>query len=59
MLFNVNEDWLAEDLIYTTPTKYPIIDIEPKIDIESNFIIDYCVELEELLKYPGYGIYLT
>lgn len=59
MLFNVNENGLANDLIYTTPTKYPIKDKEPKIDEESEFIIDHYVELEELLKYLKYGVDLT
>ena len=59
MLFNVNEDGLANDLIYTTPTNYPIKDIQPKINVESEFVIDHYVELEELLKYLKYGIDLT
>lgn len=59
MLFNINEDGLANDLIYTTPTKYPIKDKYPKIDVESEFIIDHYVELEELLKYLKYGVDLT
>lgn len=59
MLFNVNEDGLANDLIYTTPTKYPIKDKNPKIDVESQFVIDHYVELEELLKYLKYGVDLT
>ena len=59
MLFNVNEDRLANDLIYTTPTNYPIKGIRPKINVESEFIITDYVELEELLKYLKYGIDLT
>lgn len=59
MLFNVNEDGLANDLIYTTPTNYPIKDREPKINVESEFVIDNYVELEELLKYLKYGVDLT
>ncbi len=59
MLLNVNEDGLANDLIYTTPTNYPIKDKEPKINVESEFVIDNYVELEELLKYLKYGIDLT
>lgn len=59
MLFNVNEDGLANDLIYTTPNNYPIDVIEPKFDAENEFIIKFYVELEELLKYMGYGIDLT
>lgn len=59
MLFNINDDGLANDLIYTTPTGYPIQNIEPKIEVESEFIIQNYVELEELLKYLNYGIDLT
>ncbi len=59
MLFNVNEDGLANDLIYTTPTNYPIKNEKPNIDIESEFVITNYVELEELLKYLKYGIDLT
>lgn len=59
MLFNVNEDGLANDLIYTTPTNYPIDGIEPKFEVESDFIIKLYAELDELLKYMGFGIDLT
>lgn len=59
MLFNVNEDGLANDLIYTTPTNYPIEGIQHKIDVKSDFIITKYVELEELLKYLKYGNDLT
>lgn len=59
MLFNVNEDGLANDLIYTTPTNYPIEGIQPKVNVESEFIISRYVELEELLKYLKYGVDLT
>lgn len=59
MLFNVNKNGLADDLIYTTPTNYRIDGIESKIDVESDFIIKLYVELDELLKYMGYGIDLT
>lgn len=59
MLFNVNEDGLANDLIYTTPTNYPIEGIEPKIEFDSEFVISNYVELEELLKCLNYGEDLT
>lgn len=59
MLFNVNENGLANDLIYTTPTNYPIDGVEPKIDVESELVINHYVELEELLKYLKYGVDLT
>ena len=59
MLFNVNDEGLANDLIYTTPTNYPIEGIQPKVNVESEFIINHYVELEELLKYLKYGVDLT
>ena len=59
MLFNVNENNLAKDLIYTTPENYVIEGIEPKIEVESDFIIQHYVELEELLKYLKFGEDLT
>ena len=59
MLFNVNENGLANDLIYTTPTNYPIDGIKPKVATESEFMISSYVELEELLKYLEYGVDLT
>ena len=59
MLFNVNENGLANDLIYTTPTNYMIEGIRPKINVESEFIINNYVELEEVLKYLKYGVDLT
>lgn len=59
MTFKVDDNGLAKDLIYTTPTPYPIEGIKPKIDVESEFVIKHYVELEELLKYLKYGIDLT
>ncbi len=59
MLFKVDDNGLTKDLIYTTPTQYPIEGIEPKIDIESEFVVKHYVELEELLKYLKYGVDLT
>jgi len=59
MLFNVNESGLANDLIYTTPTNYPIEGIQSKTNVKSEFIIQDYVELEELLKYLKYGVDLT
>ncbi|MFA5407920.1 MAG: hypothetical protein WC343_04015 [Bacilli bacterium] len=58
MLFNVNCNGLSNDLIYTS-SEYPIEGIQPKIDIKSNFIIQQYAELDELLKYVGYGVDLT
>lgn len=59
ILFNINEDELANDLIWTTPTKYLIDGVWPKVDVETKFFIQNCVKLEKLLKYQGYGIDLT
>lgn len=59
MLFNVNENGLTNDLIYNTPTNYPIKGIKSNIDISNEFIIENYVELEELLKYLKYGVDLT
>jgi len=59
MLYNVNENGLANDLIYTTPTNYPIKGIDPKVASKSDFFIDNYVELDELLKYLKYGVDLT
>lgn len=59
MLFNVNENGLANDLIYTTPTNYFIEGIQPRIDVKSEFVIQDYVELDELLKYLNYGSDLT
>lgn len=59
MLFNVNDNGLANDLIYTTPTNYLIEGINPKVNVPSDFIISNYVELEELLKYLKYGVDLT
>lgn len=59
MLFNINDNGLANDLIYTTPAKYPIEGVHPNVDGESEFVINHFVELEELLKYLDYGVDLT
>lgn len=59
MLFKVNENGLSDDLIYTTPTNYLIRGINPNINIETDFIINNYVELNDLLKYLKYGEYLT
>ena len=59
MLFNVNDNGLANDLIYTTPTSYPIKDMNANVSVDGEFIIDSYVELEELLKYLKYGVDLT
>lgn len=57
MLLNVNDDGLSNDLIWTTPTNYPIMGKSTSDDID--FVIDEYVELGELLKYLKYGVDLT
>lgn len=59
MLFNVTDEGLANDLIYTTPIKYPINGIPQTTYKESDFIIYNYLELDELLKYLKYDNYLT
>lgn len=59
MLFRVDENGLANDLVYTTPTPYRIDRIEPQQETDKNLIINDYVELEELLKYLKYGEDLT
>lgn len=59
MLFRVDENGLANDLVYTTPTPYRIDGIEPQQETDKNLIINSYVELEELLKYLKYGEDLT
>lgn len=59
MLFRVDENGLANDLVYTTPNPYRIDGIEPQQETDKNLIINNYVELEELLKYLKYGEDLT
>lgn len=59
MLFSVNNDDLTNDLIYDTPNNYPIEGISPRKEIQSKFIVQHYVELEELLKYLKFGENLT
>lgn len=58
LLFSINEEGLSNDLIYNSP-EYPIRGIEPKISLESNYIIEHYVELEELLKFLKFDNNLT
>ena len=59
MLFNLDENELAHDLVYTTQTNYPIEGIESKITSSNDLKIEEYVELEELLKYLNYAEDLT
>ena len=59
MLFKINKNNLAEDLVYENPTDYNIEGIEPKLDLFDEFVITEYAKLEELLKYLKYGEDLT
>lgn len=59
MLIQVNESKLAEDLIYDTPNLYPIDGFISDSDVDSDFIIEEIINLEELLKYLKYNESLT
>lgn len=58
MLFTIDADGLAEDLLYSTP-KYPITNVLPKVDVEGNIIVNHFINLDLLLKYLKYGELLT
>ena len=57
MLFNINDDGTANDLIYKTSINYPILDLSDNID--KQFIINKYVCIDKLLKYLGYGVDLS
>ena len=57
MLFKVVRKKYAKDLIYTTPTKYPIENFTNK-KINNLVIQDY-LELEDILKYLEFNECLT
>ena len=59
MLFKLDKDSLAEDLIYTTPTKYPIYNFEYDKNINKNFYIDTIVNMDKVLQYLDYDVVLT
>ena len=59
MLIKVNEEKMAEDLIYNTPTLYPIDGFASVNDSNSDFVIEEIINLEELLKYMEYNESLT
>lgn len=59
ILFEVNEEGLANDLIFTTPTNYNIEGITGARSTKSPFIIVNSVSLSEFLKYTNYGEELT
>ena len=59
MLFDIDDNGLTHDLIWTTPTHYPVQGLVPKIDEYRDFFIQECVEIDELLKYLNFGVDLT
>lgn len=59
MLIRVNDQKLAEDLIYDTPINYPILGFEAEGNTSSDFVIDEFINLEELLKYLDFRESLT
>ncbi len=54
MLFQIDKEGLANDLIYTTPTNYPI-----DSNLDNDFFIKKYVALDELLRYLQYEENLT
>ncbi len=54
VIFKLNKESLAEDLIYTTPTKYPLYNIEYDKNIDKSFYIDTTLNMNEILKYLGF-----
>ncbi len=59
MLFSINQNNMAEDLVYESPIDYNIEEIEPKLNLFDDFIVTEYAKLEELLKYLKYGEDLT
>lgn len=59
MLYKLDDENHAEDLVYTTPSHYLIEGKSLTQDMYAPFQIENHVELEELLKYLKYGIDLT
>ena len=57
MLFKISNNSLAQDLIYTTPNCYPLINYLKNTN--SEFVIQNYVNLEEILKYLGYDELLS
>ena len=58
VLFQINDDGLAEDLVYNSPN-YQIKGIESKTDVESELYISQFMELEEILNHFKYDLDLT
>ena len=58
ILFNIDIHNLANDLVYKSPL-YPIEEIYPTIDFDSDFVVEDMVNLEKVLKYMNYNKSLT
>ncbi len=60
MLYSVDENNLANDLVYTTPTNYSIDGLgEVVLSKPVNFVLTNNIQLDELLKYLGFREDLT
>ena len=55
MIFKLTKESLAEDLIYTTPTKYPLYNIEYDKNIDKSFYIDTILNMNDILKYLDFS----
>ena len=58
ILFN-NDLGKANDLIYNTPYHYPIVDLNIGKEIDSKYIINDYVNLDDIIRYLGYNENLT
>lgn len=59
ILFEINENNLAHDLIHTTNINYPILDKKYSILPNSNYIVEEITNIELLLLYLNYKEFLT
>ena len=59
MLFSVEDNGLAKDLIFTTPTHYSIVDVSHSKDCYDEMQINNYIELDLLLKYLRFKEDLT
>ncbi len=54
MLFTIDENNLANDLIYTTHGRYAVEGYEPLEENDEEFILKETINLNLILKYMGY-----
>ena len=59
MLFSVDENGCANDLIYNTPNVYPIVNDAQNEKTKYGLMVSHCTSLDALLKYLNYGEDLT